>query len=49
MRKKHITFEEYNNKMKDLMESEEFKELTIEEQLIALLELSSDCKIKKID
>ena len=47
MRNKHITIEEYNKVMNDLMESDEFKVLPRDEQLIAMLELSSDFTIKK--
>lgn len=45
MRNKHITIEEYNKAMNDLMESDEFKALPIEEQLIAMLELADKYKI----
>lgn len=45
MRNKHIIIEEYNKAMNDLMESDEFKALPIEEQLIAMLELADKYKI----
>lgn len=45
MRNKHITIEEYNKEMNDLMKSDEFKSLTIDEQLITMLELADKYKI----
>lgn len=45
MRNKHIIIEEYNKIMNDLMKSDEFKALPIEEQLITMLELADKYKI----
>lgn len=42
---KKVELEEYNKIMNDLMESDEFKSLTIDEQLITMLELADKYKI----
>lgn len=42
---KKVELEEYNKIMNDLMKSDEFKSLTIDEQLITMLELADKYKI----